>query len=152
MKTQSKKVGWGVFLSMFFIAIFTLQASETNFGTYKVEKTNENVLINNVSVEKFVIEYSNLDKPVCVMIVLNKKSVHYIVRTDGFELEYLYKNNKFGVAFLDSEFATMKKQDVQKKINRKNFLYQKVISSGDQSDEYRLNLIACYLPELIMEN
>lgn len=148
MKTQSKKVGLGVIFFMFFMVSFMVKASDTNFGTYKIEKATENVMISNVTVETYTIEYSNMDKLVYVMIVPNKKSVHYIVRTDDFELQYLCKNDKFGVDYLDSEFATMDKQDVVKKINRASFLYQKVICMGEKSHDYRLNLIANYLPEI----
>lgn len=139
---------------MFFTSVIVSAQTEndaTKLGNFKVEKATEKLTINNEAVETYVIQYAALDQPVYVAVVTEKNCENYIVRTNGFEIQYTCKKDKFGISYVETRFATLEKSDVMKKINRPNFLNQRVLSSsGPKPVDYQLSLIASYLPDVMI--
>ncbi len=126
------------------------QSSFTNSGDFKVTKSESQMMVEGVEVPTFTIQYENMEAPVQVGIVEEDGCKNYIVRGDGFEIQYVCKKNKFGICYTESKYATMDRREMAKKVNRSEFLHQRVItSSGPKPDKYNVKLIASYLPEVM---
>lgn len=148
MKTLVEKSRIGLLLVVFFMIGMLANASSSRFGAFEIKKSQNQMVVNNEKVETYIIQYENLKAPVMVGVYADKKCTHYIVRVEGFEIEYQCKNERFGAAFVNDKYATVNMTAVQKNLNLDNFRYQKVISTGEKSETYKLNLIGSYLPEI----
>ncbi len=75
----------------------------------------------------------------------------YVVKAADFEVLYRLRGDKFGVCYVNDANAEVGKDTMYSKLNRKNFLYQKLITSNPKSEEQYVQLIAAYLPDLIQK-
>lgn len=148
MKSVLKLTGVSFIFIVFFMVGAMANTAATKFGEFEVAQAQDKMMVNGTEVETYVITYNDLEMPIYVGVYKDKKCEHYIVRTDSFEIEYRCKNGRFGVTYVDKDYATVNVEAVQKKLNRENFLYQKMIFKGEKTESYKLNLIASYLPEL----
>lgn len=123
--------------------------AETEFGTYTViesEKSNPVIMKGD---NEYTIHYAELDAPVSVKVVEQNDCKVYLVRTNGYEVQYVCNGSTFGVQYMSEEFASIPVKEMQKKLNRTAYLHQRVLSQGIKSEKEFVRLIACYLPELM---
>lgn len=122
--------------------------NESDFGWYEI-KIAEN--INKISdvPEVYEVVYDMLEKPVTIELRTDSKGKYFIVSGENFELQYTYKDEKFGVQYVDKKFAELPRKEVRKNINKDAFNHQRIIAWGPQRDDYFLALIASYLPEVV---
>lgn len=120
-----------------------------NFGEFNVEEV-EDVLTNSKEVSKiYTITYKELNSPVTVEVFKNGKQKDFVVRSKGFEAQYTKGKDGFGVKKLDAKYAKVDKEAYTFEIDRRNYLYQRVITQTYNSESDYVELIACYLPELV---
>lgn len=135
------------------LAVFMSNAKTKNavtqFGTYAVHQTDNANAVVKASNNEYTIHYEQFDAPVSVKIVKKGKYKIYLVRTQGYEVQYVCNGNKFGVEYMSEGFATQATKEMKKKINRTAFLYQRVLSQEIKSEKEYVRLIACFLPELM---
>ena len=153
MKTINNFFG----LAVLAISMFSLNASasalvgDTNseLGKYWLKEAVNTIEVSGETLETYVIHYDHLSYPVYVGVLEGKKGNTYIVRTDGFEIAYVNKNGKFGVEYMPKKLATLDSEEVHLKIDRENFLNQRVITPNNPNDDKALKLIAAYLPQVM---
>lgn len=145
-----------VCLALVLLSSFTLSAatvignSQSDMGKYWLKKAANHMVVNGQEVDTYVIHYDNMEEPVYVGILKpDKECTEFVVRTDGFEVLYTCRKGKFGIEYVPKKYATLPKDESRKAIDRKNFLYQRVITQTPQSEKKLLKLIACYLPEVM---
>ncbi len=149
-----KTLGRILLIMLVFVGSCTLVSAQkemaTGFGDYTLKRADVPMVVNETPVETYVVSYDKMEEPIYIGVVTDKKCKNYIVRTNGFEIQYVCKRNKFGICYTESRFATMDQEELQKKINRSAFLHQRVISSsGPKPDVYHVSLIASYLPDVM---
>ncbi len=98
---------------------------------------------------KYTIYFETMDTPLQVRITEEKETKNFIVSSPDFEVMYQLKGNAFGVAYVLPEEASIPKEAMYEKLNRKAFLHQKVITQSPKSEKEYLQLIASYVPELM---
>lgn len=127
----------------------TVEKSTTEFGTYEMSSTQEAPLVIKKSKGEYVIHYSDMEAPVYVSVVKEKNCKLYLVRTWGYELQYICNQKEFGVQLMDKKYAKIDYAEMLEKINKDAFRYQRVITTKSHSDTERVELIACFLPEVL---
>lgn len=123
--------------------------AETNLGSYKVSASSKSNVVENKSEGKYTINYSKLNSDVSIDVVEKKNCKVFLVRTDGYEVQYSCNGKYFGVQYMSNEYATYPKAEMTRKINRKAFLNQRIITRQIPSEQEMVRLIACFLPELM---
>lgn len=153
MKTMSKFFGLVILaVSMFsFNASAAAEIGETHsdLGKYWLKEASHAIEVEGETLPTFVIHYDELSAPVYVAVKEDKKVKTFIVRSEGFEVAYQAKKGKFGITYMPKEFATLPSNEAKAKINRENFVKQRVISSNELSEQTQLGLIAAYLPQVM---
>ena len=125
--------------------------SLTEFGKYAITESDAPMVINNEVVKTYDLSYENTSSPVRVGVVKDDKCMVYIVRTDDFEIQYSCNKGVFGVKKIESQYQTLPKEEMDAKLDRVNYLSQRVICTNKKSEEELLGLIACYFPALVNE-
>lgn len=123
--------------------------SETEFGTYSVQQSENGNAVIKKSDSEYTIHYAQFDAPVTVKVIKKGNCKVYLVTTNGYEVQYVCTRNKFGVQYMSQEFATAPTHEMKKKINRAAYLHQRVLTQEIKSEKEYVRLIACYLPELM---
>lgn len=123
--------------------------AETEFGAYTVVESQKSNAVITGGNSAYTIHYAQLDAPVTVKVVEQDGCKVYLVRTEGYEVQYVCNGNTFGVKYMSQEFATLPVKEMQQKLNRTAYLHQRVLSQEIKSEKEFVRLIACYLPELI---
>ena len=153
MKTISKFFGVVVLaVSMFsFTASASALIGETHsdLGKYWLKEAVNHLEVDGENLETYVIHYDHLSSPVYVGVMETKKGKTYVVKTDGFEIAYTNKKGVFGVSYMPKKLATLPADEMQAKIDRQNFLNQRIITQKNPSDDTALKLIAAYLPQVM---
>jgi uncharacterized secreted protein with C-terminal beta-propeller domain len=109
------------------------------------------MVVNNVTVETYDLAYASSNCKVRIGLVKEKKCTTFIVRTDGFEVEYTCNQGVFGVKKIEKKYQEFPKEANECKLDRASYFAQKVICQNKKSDDELLGLIACYFPNLVKE-
>ena len=143
-------------LTVFVVAIFvsSLISAEnrvvvSQFGDFNIEELEHSVINSKRSPKIYTITYKELNTPVTVEVYKNKGAKDFVVRSEGFEVQYTKGGNGFGVRSLDQKYAKKSAKDYSFSIDRSSFLYQRIITLNNKSEADYVKLIACYLPELV---
>jgi hypothetical protein len=112
----------------------------------------ENLYLGN-SIEKvWTISYSDNEKPVTVTLVPSQKGREYVVRSEFFEVTYAADKDGFGVRKINASLKEIPTVITSSVLNKKQMKRQKVLTPNDVSDDYALELVASYLPDIINDN
>lgn len=104
-------------------------------------------------VEKvWTLAYNSSEKPLTVVKHDTSGGAEYVVKSDFFEISYALTSKGFGTKRVKNAWSTVPPQINDVVINWDKLANQKVITHEKLSDEDALELIACYLPELINES
>ena len=123
--------------------------SATVFGTYQVSQTENPQAVVNGSEGAYTIHYSEFDNPVHVTVILQENCKVFLVRTNGFEVQYACNGKYFGVQYMSEANATYPVEEMKQKVDRVDYLHQRLITRKSQSEKEMVRLIACFLPELM---
>lgn len=123
--------------------------SLTEFGKYTVTVSEKPMIIENQAVKTYDLNYENTINPVKIGVVQEKECTKYIVRSDEFEIQYSCKKGVFGAKKIESQYQTLSKEEIEAKLDRVNYLAQRVICTNKKSEDELLGLIACYFPALV---
>jgi len=126
--------------------------SLTDFGKYTITVSDVPMVFDNQTLPTYNLTYENSDETVKIGLVQEEKCVTFIVCTDDFEIAYTCNSGVFGVKRIDSKYQKISKEEMDGKINRSNYLSQRVICTNKKPQDELLGLIACYLPQLMSDN
>jgi hypothetical protein len=144
----------GLFSIIVLLGVIGFSASATN-----VRKEFSNCEINSVDdlhlgkrVQKiWTLAYSKDEVPVTVVKTKNLEGTNYIVRSEFFEVTYLASSNGFGVIEMKRSWRNVPKVISDAVLNREEIKKQAIITPNKIDDEYAVQLIAAFLPQLINE-
>jgi hypothetical protein len=97
------------------------------------------------------IAYGESKTPVHVFMKETKNGQEYLVRTGYFEVKYINGRNGFGAKMVKASESTVSESLNATVLNAAAINNQKCISNVAISDDQVLEMIASYLPDLIME-
>jgi hypothetical protein len=123
--------------------------SHSALGDYKIETSDDPVVIDGAQLKTYIISYQNSPLEVKVVIKKGKNCKNYIVLSDKLSVQYVCNENYFGVEKLDKSLASEGYVTSDEAMNRIEYFHQKVISSGMREEVENAHLIASYFPMLI---
>ena len=125
-------------------------ASETE------SKTNEFAItpVENLYLGKSInmvwnIAYSEQERPVTIILQQKGKEKEFVVRSEFFEIVYASDQNGFGVRKIKNSQREVPTQIITSVLNKQQLQKQRIITSNPISNDYALELIASYLPDLL---
>ena len=157
MKTKLAIVTFGLLLvSLFAVAkekgttVISGQ-SLTELGQYTIDLSPKAIKIGDEALNTYQLVYSESNSPILIGVKKTKKCRNFIVRTDGFEVEYICNKHVFGVKKVNEKYREVDPAKVTAKLDNYQYYAQRVISQNPKNEEELLGLIACYFPLLIKE-
>jgi len=126
--------------------------SHSALGDYKIEVSDDPVVIDGVQLKTYLISYQNSPLQVKVAIKKEKDCKNFIVLSDKLSVQYVCNDNYFGVEKLDKSLAREGFVTSDEALNRNEYFHQKVISPGKQDVVENTHLIATFFPMLIKGN
>jgi len=123
--------------------------SHSALGDYKIETSDDPVVIDGAQLKTYIISYQNSPLEVKVVIIKGKDCKNYIVLSDKLSVQYVCNESYFGVEKLDKSLAKEGYVTSAEAINRIEYFHQKVIATGNGEEVENAHLIASYFPMLI---
>ena len=119
------------------------------FGKYTITPSNQVVVIDNVAYKTWDLNYSGTNKKYQIIYSPGADgNCCFVVRGEGFEIQYAKRVDGFGVKLVDPDKRTLKKKEVMSQIDYDKFVNQTVLTSNEKSVEEYLGLVACFMPLL----
>jgi hypothetical protein len=125
--------------------------SLTELGQYTINLSPEVIKIDDEVLDTYQLVYSESNAKILIGVKKTKKCRNFIVRTDGFEIEYICNKHVFGVKKVNEKYRKVDLAIVNAKLDNSQYYTQSVISQNPKNEEELLGLIACYFPLLIKE-
>lgn len=123
--------------------------SLTELGTYSIIKAEVPMVVDDQVLETYELVYENASNPVRIGIINEKKCTTFLVRSDEVEVQYVCQKGVFGVRKMDKKYRELEEKSSDSKMDRINYLSQRIITQKQKSDKELLGLIACYFPVLV---
>lgn len=131
--------------------ILTKGNTNCTLGSFKVEKTIDQLVVNGVTLETYVISYENSEKKVKLAVQDDGKNKIFLVSSDDLDILYVCKSNFFGVEKPGKKFKKDGYVTDDTVLNRREYFNQKVITRSASSVKKCAGLIAVYYPQLIQD-
>jgi hypothetical protein len=122
--------------------------SNTSFGNYELNSSNQAVVINETAYRTWTLSYPGANKSFVVICFKNDEGCCFIVRNDEFEIQYSNKDGNFGAELVNSEMRTIKKKEIMNQVGYEKFMNQQLLTSNPKTEEEYLGIIACFMPLL----
>ncbi len=111
----------------------------------------ENLYLGKTAEKVWNVTYSNQEKPVTITLHQTGHSKEYIVRSEFFEVTYVLNKHGFGATRVSRSLQLVPEKINSSVINKQQLESQKILTTNQISEEYALQLIAAYLPDLLNE-
>ncbi|MGE5350175.1 MAG: hypothetical protein ACM3NP_12985 [Actinomycetota bacterium] len=125
--------------------------SNTSFGTYTIELSDQPVMLAGEEMKCYLISYEKSPLQVKVLVDKEKNCRNYVVISDELSVMYTCNGKFFGVNKLDGKYKKSGLSTCDEKLDRSDYFHQKVIAQGQTQDFDATVLIASYFPALIKE-
>ena len=122
--------------------------TNSTLGSFKVEKAADQLVVNGIALETYVISYENSEKKVTLAVHDDGKSKVFLVSSDDLDIQYICHSGIFGVKKLGKKFKKDGYVTNDTVLNRSEYFNQKVIKRSESSIKECVGLIAAYLPKL----
>lgn len=123
--------------------------SHTDLGKYSIVKSEVPMVVNDQVLDTYELVYENASKPVKIGVINEKKCTTFLVRSDEIEVQYMCQKGVFGVKKMDKKYRQLDENSSDFKMDRVNYLSQRIITQKSKSENEMLGLIACYFPVLV---
>ena len=123
--------------------------SNSEFGAYKIEALNDQLLFMGKQLDKYQITYANADMKLIVVVDKQKQGEKYYVLNEKFPVQYESNGTQFGIKVLDKAFAAKGFATTFENADRVEYFHQKVLTSDANDTKTHLQLIAAYYPGLL---
>ncbi len=148
-----------VLLTVLLVAVFTVSFGKkvvakgqtfTALGDYRIETVDNPVPLMGSECVAYSIKYENSPMDVTVVICKDKTCKRYLVISDKLSVQYVCRNEYFGVETLDTKFESEGYKTSPEHLNRVEYYHQKVLGPGQKPELEATQLIAAYFPLLIV--
>ncbi len=128
-------------------------ARTPNSGTDEFEITPVGNLYLGKNITKvWTVNYSENENPVTITLQKNKNEKEFVVRSEFFEVMYVSSDAGFGVKQIRSSQREVPAAITTSVLNKQQMENQRMITPNKVTDEYAMELIASYLPDLLNDN
>ena len=135
------------------LSLTTISVSAFNSGTNEFEITPVENLHLGKNIEKvWKLTYFENEKPVTITLNKGKHENEFVVRGEFFEVAYVSSKSGFGVRAVRNSQREVPEAITSSVLNAEQMQKQKILTADQISDEYAMQLIASYLPDLLNEN
>ena len=140
----------GIALLMLSITSIAVSAAEINrtYDDYDIVQISNQDLEGDAE-KAWTLSYDNNESSIVISLHQNKRSKHYVVRADNFEIAYVCCKKGFGASYVKSEYSEVPIELTNRVINETELNRQKILTPTQLSEEKALELIAVYLPDLV---
>lgn len=140
-----------VALSIASFARKTVAAGETHtvLGDYVIEQADEPFVLDGEKLKTFIISYKNTPMEVVVAIRKDRNCRKYFVISDILSVQYVCKEQYFGVEKLDRSLKSDGYVTSDAELNKAEYFRQKKLCSGNNGEIENTQLIAAFFPMLI---
>jgi hypothetical protein len=121
----------------------------TAFGAYKIELSDNPVILMGKEMKAFIISYENTNLEVTVVFDKGRKDMTYYVLSPNLAIKYVCNGQYFGVQKLTTELEKDGYKTSDSALNRSEYFHQKVLKTGGGCDLDNSRLIAAFFPMLI---
>lgn len=126
-------------------------SSLTDFGKYTITKSENPISVQGEELRTYDLVYENTSEPVRIGLLCEGKCTSFIVKSEGFEVQYTCNKGVFGVKKIEQRFQELPREVNEAKLNKVSYYSQRVICQNKKSEDELLGLIACYFPNLVNE-
>ena len=123
--------------------------SFTAMGNFRIETSDQPVVVDGVELDTYVITYENSDLEVTIAIDKNKDCKRYITMTDKLNVQYVCYESHFGVEKLNRRNSINGATTIDSQMNRTAYFHQKILTPGKNDQVTSMKLIGAYFPELL---
>lgn len=123
-------------------------ATTTKNSAFEI-KPVENLYLGKNIEKVWTVAYSQQENPVTITLTKNGSAKEFVVRSEFFEVVYVSGKEGFGVKCLDKSDCQVPVAISSSVLNKEQLKYQRIISPEPVADDYALELIASYLPDLL---
>jgi hypothetical protein len=124
--------------------------SHTKLGDYQLSSSTNMLVVDDVAYKTWDLSYTGCNEKYTLFFVPGSSgNCCFTVRGKDFEIRYAIAPEGFGARLVDSQFRTISKKDVMKRINKDQLLSQEILTTNHLSEEEYLGMIACFLPLLM---
>lgn len=117
--------------------------SNTFLNNYKIVQTANNL---------FELSYANTSEKFSIEVCPEAEQCCYLVRGDKLEVMYLCNPLGFGLRKMPDKLQKLPTSEYCKFLNYKTFMHHSRISPLQPDRDKALGLIACFFPEVIVED
>ncbi|MCU0457974.1 MAG: hypothetical protein MUE37_02650 [Bacteroidales bacterium] len=142
---------FAAFSALSFGKVIARGDSNTSFGTYTIELSDQPVMLAGEEMKCYLISYEKSPLQVKVLVDKEKRCKNYVVISDELSVMYTCDGKFFGVNKVDGKYKESGLSTCDEKLDRSDYFHQKVIAQGQTQDFDATVLIASYFPELIKE-
>lgn len=122
----------------------------SSFGNYKLISSDELIPLMDKNCHTFTISYDKTPLAVRIIVCKEKNCRTYLVLSDKLNIQYVCRNEYFGVERISKKFEAMGYKTTDTWLNRLEYFHQKVLGPGQLTDIEATSLIAAYFPMLIL--
>lgn len=123
--------------------------SNTAYGRFTLEVCDEPQMLAGEMMKCYLVTYENSPDVVKIFVDKEKNCKNYVVVSGKTSVMYTCNGNFLGVKQVDSKYAVDGILTDLTKLNRSNYLHQKVLARGITEDFDATGLIASYFPALL---
>lgn len=140
----------GVAAFVFCLVTFSVSATDADrtFSDYDIVPVSNQDLDANAD-KAWILSYDHNESPIVITLHQNKRSKHYVVRAEHFEVSYVCCKKGFGAARVKAEYREFPDEITNSILNETELNRQKILTSNQVSEKQALDLIAAYLPDLV---
>ncbi|MCU0473140.1 MAG: hypothetical protein MUC93_07210 [Bacteroidales bacterium] len=119
-------------------------------GDYKIEITDNPVLMKGEDCQAYKISYANSPMEVTVVVCKDRKCKRFVVLSDKLSVQYVCNTQYFGVERLDKSYEQYGYKTSDSALNKAEYFHQKVLGPGHQNEIEAAQLIASNFPFLLV--
>jgi hypothetical protein len=112
----------------------------------------ENLFLGKTAEKVWTVNFSDKEKPVTITLHQVRKTKEFIVRSEYFEVAYVSNKHGFGATQVPRSMRKVPVEINSAVLNLQQIENQKMLTPNQVSEEFALNLIANYLPDLLNNN
>jgi len=111
----------------------------------------ENLHLGKTAEKVWTLNFSDQKKPVTVTMHQVGNTKEYLVRSEYFEVAYIAGKQGFGVTAMPRSLREIPVEINYSVLNKQQIENQKILTPNQITEDYALQLIASYLPDLLNE-
>jgi hypothetical protein len=125
------------------------EGNSPKMGNFTIEVAESPMVLDGVTLDTYLIRYTECGTVVKVAIKQEKKCNTYITMSDKLSVQYVCNGKYFGVEKLAKKYAEEGLKTDDASMDRDSYFHQRLLSPGKNDKIFCMQLIGAYFPELM---